>query len=89
MAASSGTTEAARATEPPEPGVPTAAAGAGSGAPGNELADALATEPGVWQRLPWKPILTAVLLGLVAFAVLVVLLQSAGIIDWGFLGPTA
>ncbi len=30
-----------------------------------------------------------VLLGLLAAAVVLVLLQSAGVIDWGFLGPTA
>ncbi len=43
-----------------------------------------------WARaLPWKPVLTVVLLGVLAAAVTVVLLQSAGIINWGFLGPTA
>jgi hypothetical protein len=40
-------------------------------------------------RPAWKPIVTFVLLGLVATAVTLVLLQSAGIISWGFLGPTA
>ena len=54
-----------------------------------ELADALAPEPTVWQQVPWKPVVTVVLLGLLVFAVIVVLLQSAGLIDWGFLGPTA
>ncbi len=39
--------------------------------------------------LPWKAVVTVVLLGLLATAVIVVLLQSAGIITWGFLGPTA
>jgi hypothetical protein len=37
----------------------------------------------------WKAVVTVVLLGVVAAAVTLVLLQSAGIIDWGFLGPTA
>ena len=32
---------------------------------------------------------TVVLLGVLAAAVALVLLQSAGVIDWGFLGPTA
>ena len=32
---------------------------------------------------------TVVLLGVLAAAVTLVLLQSAGVIDWGFLGPTA
>ena len=37
----------------------------------------------------WKPLVTVVLLGLLATAVAVVLLQSAGIISWSFLGPVA
>ena len=32
---------------------------------------------------------TVVLLGALVAAVTLVLLQSAGVIDWGFLGPTA
>jgi hypothetical protein len=36
-----------------------------------------------------KRVLTVVLLVVLAAAVTLVLLQSAGIIDWGFLGPTA
>jgi hypothetical protein len=38
---------------------------------------------------PWKAVVTVVLLGVLATAVILVLLQSAGIISWGFLGPTA
>ncbi len=41
------------------------------------------------RRLPWKTVTTVVLLGVLAAAVVLVLLQSAGVIDWGFLGPTA
>jgi hypothetical protein len=37
----------------------------------------------------WKVVATVVLLGLLATAVTLVLLQSAGVISWGFLGPTA
>jgi hypothetical protein len=37
----------------------------------------------------WKSVVTVVLLGLLATAVTLVLLQSAGVISWGFLGPTA
>jgi hypothetical protein len=37
----------------------------------------------------WKPLVVIVLLGVLATAVALVLLQSAGIISWGFLGPTA
>ncbi|MGO8823928.1 MAG: hypothetical protein ACLQU9_01655 [Acidimicrobiales bacterium] len=37
----------------------------------------------------WKSVVTVVLLGVVAAAVTLVLLQSAGLISWGFLGPTA
>ena len=33
--------------------------------------------------------MTVVLLGLLAAAVALILLQSAGVIDWRFLGPTA
>jgi hypothetical protein len=38
---------------------------------------------------PWKTVVTVVLLGLLATTVTLVLLQSAGIISWSFLGPTA
>jgi hypothetical protein len=41
------------------------------------------------RRSPWRPVVTILLLGLLATAVTLVLLQSAGIISWGFLGPTA
>jgi hypothetical protein len=41
------------------------------------------------RRFTWKAIATVVLLGVLAAAVAVVLLQSAGVISWGFLGPTA
>ena len=41
------------------------------------------------QRLSWKAVATVVLLGVLAAAVTLVLLQSAGVISWGFLGPTA
>ena len=42
------------------------------------------------RRAPsWKGVATAVLLGLLATAVTLVLLQSAGVISWSFLGPTA
>jgi hypothetical protein len=41
------------------------------------------------RRAAWKTIVAVVLLGVAAAAVTVVLLQSAGIISWGFLGPTA
>jgi hypothetical protein len=46
--------------------------------------------PGAWRRrLSWRAVVTVVLLGVLATAVIVVLLQSAGIIDWSFLGPVA
>lgn len=45
---------------------------------------------GAWRRrLSWKVVVTVGLLALFATAVIVVLLQSAGIIDWSFLGPVA
>jgi hypothetical protein len=37
----------------------------------------------------WKPLVTIVLLGVLAAAVTLVLLQSAGVISWSFLGPVA
>jgi hypothetical protein len=37
----------------------------------------------------WKVLVTIVLLGALAAAVTVVLLQSAGVISWSFLGPVA
>ncbi len=41
------------------------------------------------RRSPWKRVATVLLLGLLATAVILVLLQSAGIIAWSFLGPTS
>lgn len=41
------------------------------------------------RAFPLKVVLTVVLLGALATAVIVVLLQSAGVIDWSFLGPVA
>ena len=41
------------------------------------------------RRSIWKAIVTIVLLGVLATAVVVVLLQSAGVISWSFLGPAA
>ena len=40
-------------------------------------------------RSTWKALVTVVLLGVLATAVVVVLLQSAGVISWSFLGPVA
>ncbi len=91
---------AARATpRPAAPAAPVTATSvtaasrtAGSGAAPAPAAapDAPEPEPAAWEQLSsWKPVVTVVLIGVLAFAVIVVLLQSAGIIDWGFLGPTA
>jgi len=41
------------------------------------------------RRSTWKTLVTIVLLGVLATAVVVVLLQSAGVISWSFLGPVA
>ncbi len=45
----------------------------------------------LWRRpqLSWKPVVMVVLLGALAAAVTLVLLQSAGVINWSFLGPVA
>jgi hypothetical protein len=48
------------------------------------------TARGAWRRrLSWRAVVTVLLLGVLATAVIVVLLQSAGLIDWSFLGPVA
>jgi hypothetical protein len=36
-----------------------------------------------------RAVVTIALLGVLATAILLVLLQSAGVISWGFLGPTS
>ena len=41
------------------------------------------------RRSVWRSLVTLVLLGVLAAAVVVVLLQSAGVISWSFLGPVA
>jgi hypothetical protein len=41
------------------------------------------------RRMTWKPFVTVGLLVVLGAAVMLVLLQSAGVISWGFLGPTA
>jgi hypothetical protein len=41
------------------------------------------------ERSLWKAVVAVVLLGVLATAVVLVLLQSAGVISWSFLGPTA
>jgi hypothetical protein len=40
-------------------------------------------------QLGWKPVVTVVLLAVLAAAIALVLLQSAGVINWSFLGPVA
>jgi ferric-dicitrate binding protein FerR (iron transport regulator) len=41
------------------------------------------------RRSTWRVFVTVVLLGALATAVTLVLLQSAGVISWSFLGPVA
>jgi hypothetical protein len=70
---------------PPAAATPAAATPATAPAPPLVRRRQAVTRPrGLWRR-----VVTVVLLGLVAAAVTLVLLQSAGIISWGFLGPTA
>jgi hypothetical protein len=40
-------------------------------------------------QLGWKPVVAVVLLAVLATAITLVLLQSAGVISWSFLGPVA
>lgn len=49
----------------------------------------LETDRATRRRPRWKVVVTVVLLGLLAAAVILVLLQSAGVIHWSFLGPVA
>ncbi len=74
--------------------VPPAASAPGQGAPTDPTDPATSPGPHVARRhqrrrATWKAAVTIVLLGALAVAVTLVLLQSAGVIDWGFLGPTA
>ena len=36
-----------------------------------------------------RTVVTVALLGVLATAIILILLQSVGVISWGFLGPTA
>ena len=81
----------------PAPAVGPEAAPLGAASPGDEPADTDLAQAGAARRsagrrprrVAWKPVVTVVLLGVLAMAVTLVLLQSAGIISWGFLGPTS
>jgi hypothetical protein len=82
---------------PPVPALEPEAASNGAASPGDGPAGTRPVRPRAARRPTgrrprrgsWKPIVTVVLLGVLATAVTLVLLQSAGIISWGFLGPTA
>ncbi len=82
---------------PPAPSAPSApSAPTAPTAPAAHTEEAPASAVGAPRRwfqrgsaASWKPVVTVVLLGALATAVTLVLLQSAGIISWGFLGPTA
>ncbi len=69
-----------------------ASARAGAGQPVREPAQPRAARRQAARpprRSIWKTLVTIVLLGVLATAVVVVLLQSAGVISWSFLGPVA
>jgi hypothetical protein len=68
---------------------PAAATGAPASTPTRAERRKLAARGAWWRRLSWKAVVTVVLLGVLATAVILVLLQSAGILDWSFLGPVA
>jgi hypothetical protein len=83
---------------PPAPASPPAAApapaatAAPTAEPGPTAASPPATRPEQRRQprfAPWKVVVTVTLLAVLATAVTLVLLQSAGVIDLGFLGPTA
>ena len=64
--------------------------GSAAKAGGDDEKDAVAAKGRGSRRLvPWKAVVTIVLLGVLATAVTIVLLQSAGVISWNVLGPTS
>jgi hypothetical protein len=72
------------------PEVPEPPTGAAAPVPLSRMERRQRNAQGAWRRrLSWRAVVTVVLLGVLAAAVILVLLQSAGIIDWGFLGPVA
>jgi hypothetical protein len=75
---------------PGDGGTPgTGSAGEGDGVPSPRTPGVRGQTRSRPRRPAWRPIVTVVLLALLATAVTLVLLQSAGVISWGFLGPTA
>jgi hypothetical protein len=68
---------------------PPLAAGDGRSAPGQPLPRAERRRQRRRKQPAWKPVVTVVLLSALAAGVALVLLQSAGVINWGFLGPVA
>jgi hypothetical protein len=75
---------AAAAAAAPAPAVASEAA-----APGAAPRSARHQSSGPPRRSAWRVCVTIVLLGALATAVTLVLLQSAGVISWSFLGPVA
>ena len=68
---------------------PLVAAGANGSAPVQPLPRAERRRQLRRKQPTWKPVVAVVLLGALAAGVTLVLLQSAGVINWSFLGPVA
>ena len=80
------------ATHAPAPAPAPTAAPAAAAPPSRAARRQRAPRPGRKRRqlqLGWKPVVTVVLLAVLAAAITLVLLQSAGVISWSFLGPVA
>ena len=94
--ATEGTAEADAAADPPVPAVAEELSPSAGTAtlqpqtqPPSKPAQPRASRRQAARRSTWKALVTIVLLGVLATAVVVVLLQSAGVINWSFLGPVA
>ncbi len=78
------------ATSAPVPAAPPPASDAPAPAVPTRAERRKRSTRGAWRRrLTWRAVATVVILGVLATAVILVLLQSAGVIDWSFLGPVA
>jgi hypothetical protein len=80
-----------RGAQPPDAARPTVVelpvAASGAAAETGEKPAARSTSRPARRHVSWKAVVAVALLGVLATAVAIVLLQSAGVIHWNFLGP--
>jgi hypothetical protein len=93
VAAAAATASAAPTTTRPAPAQPATKPAPAEAAPPSRSERRQKAPPPPRKRrqfqLGWKPVVAVVLLGVLAAAIALVLLQSAGVINWSFLGPVA